>query len=70
MFNKLRKCLGCRGNANRFSTVEDCVNTCGGLSEPALSDTDHCLNVKCDAAEENVSHKSYYLNLKELNHNF
>ena len=36
---------GCKGNDNRFSSVESCVNTCGG-NEP---ETDaKCKDVTCD----------------------
>ena len=48
--------IGCKGNGNRFSSVEDCVNTCGGSSDPVThSHSDKCKHVQCDTAEANVS---------------
>ena len=39
--------IGCKGNANRFFSVESCVNTCGG-NEP---ETDaKCKDVTCDVS--------------------
>jgi len=40
---------GCRGNENRFSTVEECTRVCGGV-EPLLV-TNKCPDVKCDEAD-------------------
>ncbi len=37
---------GCRGNANNFATLEDCVNTCGGLNDPG--DSLICSETQCD----------------------
>jgi len=44
---------GCKGNGNKFETLEDCVNTCGGMSDPIT--TNNCGNVKCDLAQEQVN---------------
>ena len=49
--------LGCKGNGNRFSNVEDCVNTCGGSSDP-VTHTEKCKHVQCDTAEANVRSNS------------
>ena len=39
--------IGCKGNDNRFFSVESCVNTCGG-NEP---ETDaKCKDVTCDVS--------------------
>ena len=47
------------GNDNRFATVEECVNTCGGLSEPVVAPlvNSNCDNVivQCDHTEAIVS---------------
>ena len=40
---------GCRGNENRFRTVEECVDTCGG-NEPEIQNG-LCSLVKCDRKE-------------------
>ena len=41
--------IGCRGNENRFRTVEECVDTCGG-NEPEIQNG-LCSLVKCDRKE-------------------
>ena len=43
---------GCDGNGNRFSSVEDCVNMCGG-SEPLIDLG--CSSVTCDQHEVNIN---------------
>ena len=48
---------GCKGNGNRFETVEECVNTCGGTSAP-VEDDSKCQDVNCDANEKKVSETS------------
>ena len=39
---------GCKGNENRFATVDECVNTCGG-NEPETQSL--CSEVVCDRGE-------------------
>ena len=50
---------GCKGNGNRFGNVEDCVNTCGGSSNPVTNSDDKCKHVQCDLAEANVRSYSF-----------
>jgi len=44
---------GCKGNGNRFQTVEECVNTCGGTSAP-VEDNTKCQDVTCDSSENKL----------------
>ena len=48
MFNK--SFAGCKGNENRFPTVQSCVDTCGG--QDPETDT-KCLEVTCDVSNAN-----------------
>jgi len=43
---------GCKGNGNTFETLEECVNTCGGMTEPLT--TNKCDDVKCDRAQQQM----------------
>ena len=53
--NDLFLLIGCGGNDNRFSTIESCVNTCGGndIGVPSKT-TDICASVKCDQAKNDL----------------
>ena len=42
---------GCKGNDNRFATVESCFNTCGG-QEPETIST--CKGITCDHSMANM----------------
>ena len=45
---------GCKGNANNFPTVEECVGTCGGAEPAESSHLTDCSQTECDKKEAQV----------------